>query len=94
MTEVRLEAKPLRFTAHSARVVAERRIREDWIEHAIQSPLETEPDPTQAGAVRVYARVAEFGNRVLRVVYFDEGERWRIITVFFDRGWVKRKRKS
>jgi hypothetical protein len=66
-------------------VVRERKLREEWIAEVIRSPVFTEPDPTQPGAIRAFRRIAAFGNRMLRVVYYDTGTEYRIITVFFDR---------
>ena len=66
-------------------MVRERKLREEWIAEAIRSPVFTEADPTQPGAIRAFRRIAAFGNRMLRVVYYDTGTEYRIITVFFDR---------
>jgi hypothetical protein len=65
--------------------VGERNLAEEGIAEAINSPDFTEPGPTQPGAIRAFRRIAAFGNRVLRVVYYDAGTEYRIITVFFDR---------
>lgn len=78
--------RPLRFTAHARTVMEERGIAEIWVESAMADPLLVEPDPTQPGALRAFAAVPAYGNRVLRVVYYDEPDARRIITVFFDRG--------
>jgi hypothetical protein len=43
------------------------------------------------GAIRAFGRVAAFGNRMLRVVYYDAGTEYRIITVFFDRRASRRR---
>lgn len=84
-----MSPKPIKLTLHAARVVAERRIREEWIIETIERPLATEPDLYHKDAIRAFAPVAAFGNRVLRVVYCEEPAGRRIITVFFDRGWRK-----
>ena len=42
-------------------------------------------------ATRAFRRIAAFGNRVLRVVYYDAGTEYRIITVFFDRQASRRR---
>jgi hypothetical protein len=64
--------KPIVLSRH-ARHVDERKLVEEWIAHAIANPAFTEPDPTQPGAIRAFRRIAAFGNRVLRVVYYDAG---------------------
>jgi hypothetical protein len=77
--------KPIVFSRHAQRVVDERKLAEEWIAEAIPSLTFTEPDPMQPGAIRAFRRIAAFGNRVLRVVYYDAGAEYRVITVFFDR---------
>ena len=56
-----------------------------------QEPGFYRADPTQPGAIRAFRRIAAFGNRVLRVVYYDAGSEYRIITVFFDRQASRRR---
>ena len=79
------------FSRHAQRVVDERKLAEEWIAEAIASPNFTEPDPTQPGAIRAFRRIAAFGDRMLRVVYYDTGTEYRIITVFFDRQASRRR---
>jgi len=83
--------KPIVLSRHARRVVDERKLAEEWIAQAIASPAFTEPDPTQPGAIRAFRRIAAFGNRVLRVVYYDAGTHYRVITVFFDRQASRRR---
>jgi hypothetical protein len=71
--------------------VDERKLAEAWVAEAIASPDFTEPDPTQPGAIRAFRWIAGFGNRVLRVVYYDAGTEYRIIAVFFDRQPSRRR---
>jgi hypothetical protein len=84
--------KPIVFTRHAQRVVAERKLAAAWITEAIARPAFTEPDPAQPGAIRAYRRIAAFGNRVLRVVYYDARTEYRFVTVFFDRRTPRRRR--
>jgi hypothetical protein len=63
----------------------ERDIDPQWIEHVLRNPVFEEPDPRHPGAVRAYAPIAAFGNRMLRVVYYDSETEIRVITLFFDR---------
>jgi hypothetical protein len=83
--------KPIVLSRHAQRVVSERRLAEEWIAEVIRNPAFTKPDPTQPGAIRAFGRVAAFGNRMLRVVYYDAGMEYRIITVFFDRRASRRR---
>lgn len=63
----------------------EREIPLGWIERVLESPTFEEPDVEHAGATCAYAPIIEFGNRMLRVVYYDTGSAVRVITLFFDR---------
>ena len=77
--------KPIVLSKHAQDMVDERDIAPEWIEHVLRSPVFEEPDPRHRGAVRAYAPIAAFGNRMLRVVYYDTGAEVRVITLFFDR---------
>jgi len=77
--------KPIFLSKHAQVMVDERSIDPQWIEHVLRNPVFEEPDPRHLGAVRAYAPIAAFGNRVLRVVYYDSGTEIRVITLFFDR---------
>ena len=83
--------KPIVFSRHAQHVVDERKLAEEWIAEAIRNPDFTEPDPAHLGATRAFRRIAECGDRVLRVVYYDAGSEYRRITVFFDRRASKRR---
>jgi len=54
-------------------MVDEREITLQWIEQVLRNPVFEESDPRHPGAVRAYAPIAAFGNRMLRVVYYDRG---------------------
>ena len=58
-------------------------IRDEWIEQAIQHPLREERQSD--GRVRCWARIAEMGNRALRVILLEDGE--PVHNAFFDRGF-------
>jgi hypothetical protein len=73
-------------------MVDERDIAPQWIEHVLRNPIFEEPDPRHPGAVRAYAPIAVFGNRMLRIVYYDSGTEIRVITLFFDRWATARSR--
>ena len=86
-----MPGKPIVLSRHARHVVGERKLAQEWIAETIHSPAFTEPDPTQPGAIRAFRRIAAFGNRVLRVVYYDAGTEYRVITVFFDRQASRRR---
>jgi hypothetical protein len=84
--------KPIVLSKHAQDMVDEREIPLDWIERVLRHPVFDEPDRRNPGAVRAYAPIAEFGNRMLRVVYYDDGNQIRVITLFFDRRAARRSR--
>jgi hypothetical protein len=65
--------KPIVLSKHAQDMVDERKIDLQWIVDVLRNPVIEEPDPRHPGAVRAYARIAAFGNRMLRVVYYDSG---------------------
>jgi Domain of unknown function (DUF4258) len=87
-----VRGKPIVLSLHARHVVVERKLAEEWIAQVVQSPEFTEPDPTQPVAVRAFGRIAAIGNGTLRVVYYDTGTEYRVITVFFDRRAARRRR--
>jgi len=64
-------------------MLLERRIPEEWIVRAVESPLRTE-DHDQ-GTTHFLAKVPESGGRVLRVVVNIQIRPPTVVTVFFDR---------
>jgi len=65
--------KLLMLSKHAQDMIEEREIPLEWIEHVLQSRIFEEPDRQTPGAIRAYAPIAAFGNRVLRVVYVEPG---------------------
>lgn len=60
------------------------RIRDEWIERAIQNPIR---ETVQAdGRIRRWVEVPEDEGRYLRVVLLPDGE--TVHNAFFDRGFV------
>jgi hypothetical protein len=88
-----MAVKPLLLSKHAQDMVDERKIPLDWIERVQAYPVFEEPDTNHPGAIRAYAPIAEFGNRMLRVVYYDTGVETRVITLFFDRRATRRSRR-
>jgi hypothetical protein len=86
--------KPVLLSKHAQDMVDEREIPLDWIDYVLTNAAFEEPDTTHAGATRAYAPIAEFGNRMLRVVYYDSGTIIRVITLHFDRRATRRSRRS
>lgn len=58
----------VRYTGHAALVIAERKIETRWIEAALVAPARVEKDLLHPTRARHFLRIAENGDRWLRVV--------------------------
>lgn len=74
------------LTAHAAMVMSERGISVAWLERVLAHPERTEADQSDAELHHAIGRIAEYGDRYLRVVYNHRASPLRIVTLFFDRG--------
>ena len=81
-----LSAERFTYTRHAEEMMGERRIHRAWVERTILQPHTTEPDPKHPDRVRAFRAVPESDGRVLRVVDADYGDRYRVVTLFLDRG--------
>ena len=81
---------PITFTRHATEVMQERDIRPEWIEKVVEAPEHLNVDAQDSARRLAFGRIAEFGNRWLRVVYVEANGEKRIITAFFDRGMERR----
>ena len=73
------------LTQHAESVLAERGIALDWLERVLATPEKTESDSINGKLEHRLGRIAEHGNRVLRVVFKPSATPMRIITAYFDR---------
>ena len=73
------------LTQHAREVLAERRIRVEWLERALSEPELKQPDPADATLERRYRKIPEHENRVLRVVVNTTVAPERVVSVYFDR---------
>ena len=73
------------LSLHARRRVERRQIREDWISAALANPDRVELDRQDTAVRHVLKKIPEMDNRVLRVVYNNMVEPWRIVSVHFDR---------
>ena len=78
------------LTAHASIAMAERAIALAWISRTLAAPLFTEPDRDDPDLTHALLPIAEFGGRMLRVVYNGRTEPWRVVTVYFDRAAGRR----
>jgi len=77
--------QPFEFTQHARKVLEERGIALEWMERTLAEPEWTVPDPQDATVERLYRRIPEYGDRVLRVAVNTAVAPRRIVSVFFDR---------
>jgi hypothetical protein len=73
------------LTVHAKKMLQEREISMDWLVQVFRSPFKTQPDKDDPELTHALGKIAEHGNRVLRVVYNAHVRPKRIVTVYFDR---------
>ena len=73
------------LSEHAAEAIAERDIELRWVEQVLSSPELVIPDPEDEELEHHYGKIAEYGNRVLRVVFNKGVIPIRIVTAYFDR---------
>jgi len=56
------------LTSHAQTVIQARNIPMQWVAVSLSEPARTHPDPEDPTATHVLRVIAEYGNRVLRVV--------------------------
>ena len=73
------------LTKHAQDVLNEREIPLAWVERVLANPQSIEPDLDDPELEHRLGRIAEHGNRVLRVVVNKTVRPLRVVTVYFDR---------
>lgn len=73
------------LSAHAARVLAEREIPVDWVERVLSALERVEPDAVDPMLRHALGCIPERDDRVLRVIYNQAVQPWRIVTAYFDR---------
>lgn len=73
------------LSAHAVAVMAEREIPKEWVTRVLLEPERTERDKSDPALRHALGRIAERDDRVLRVVYNETVEPWRVVTAYFDR---------
>ena len=73
------------LTEHARDALEKRQIPQEWMARALNAPEWTEKDRIDEDLEHRFARIPEFGDRVLRVVVNTNVARPRIVTVYFDR---------
>ena len=73
------------LSAHAERVLVEREIPLAWVERVLCGPQRVEPDAVDPMLCHALGRIRERDDRVLRVIYNQAVQPWRIVTAYFDR---------
>ena len=73
------------LTAHAAAVMAERGIERAWVERVLRAPEHVHVDRMDPSLTHALGRIAERGQRMLRVVYNASASPLRVVTAYFDR---------
>ncbi|MEO8717300.1 MAG: DUF4258 domain-containing protein, partial [Burkholderiales bacterium] len=73
------------LTAHAAVAIAERGIEPVSLERVLRAPERVHADRTDPTLAHALGRIAERGQRVLRVVYNASASPPRVVTAYFDR---------
>jgi len=78
--------KPLVFTTHARKVMAERELDEEWVRRTVYQPEWREPDSADPDVERRFRSVPERENRILRVACVESEADIRVVSTFLDRG--------
>jgi hypothetical protein len=74
-----------KLSRHAQGVLEERELPVARLERVLNAPQRIEPDPDDAELEHCLGRIAEHGNRVLRVVVNKTVRPARVVTLYFDR---------
>jgi hypothetical protein len=80
-------SKRFLLTNHASVVLRERDISEEWVRRVLTHPHLRLPDAEDPDLFHALAPIAEREDRVLRVVYNETKDPWRVVTAYFDRAW-------
>lgn len=86
--------KPITFKHHAPLQIEDRDLRSHWIEQVVRTPEWTEPDASDPTVERRLGPIAEFGDRVLRVVVRETADDICVITANFDRRARQRRARQ
>ncbi|MBI4390148.1 MAG: DUF4258 domain-containing protein [Nitrospinae bacterium] len=73
------------LSQHALDVLQERGISVEWVERVVSRPVLTKPDPVDSALEHQLGEIAEFDNRVLRVIVNVQVNPVRVVTAYFDR---------
>ncbi|MBI4384765.1 MAG: DUF4258 domain-containing protein [Nitrospinae bacterium] len=73
------------LSQHALDILRERGISREWLERVILQPVLTKPDSVDGALEHRLGKIAEFDNRVLRVIVNVQVKPVRVVTAYFDR---------
>lgn len=73
------------LSKHAADALREREIQIAWVSATLTEPAKTEADPDDGNLTHALRPIADFGDRVLRVIFDRTRQPPHIVTVYFDR---------
>ena len=73
------------LTQHAKDMLQERGIALEWLERVLDNPVTVHPDPTDGALEHRLGKIAEFNDRILRIVVNIKVNPARVITAYFDR---------
>ena len=73
------------LSKHAEDAIREREIRLEWVVETMTQPTATETDPDDPELRHALRPIADFGHRVLRVVFNETRNPSHVVTVYFDR---------
>lgn len=73
------------LSKHATDAIQEREIKSSWIHETMTLPTVTEEDHDDPELQHVLRRIAEYDDRVLRVIFNKSKNPPHIVTVYFDR---------
>lgn len=72
------------LTEHAKKRCIKRKIKQEWIQQALEKPLKIENDTEDDSLVHVLCAVPEKGFQVLRIIYNETVEPITIVTAYFE----------
>ncbi len=78
------------LSRHAEVSAEEREIPLEWIRSVLEQPDHREADGREDGVELFYAKIAAYGDRVLKVVVNVQVDPWRVMSVYFDRSMKER----